>query len=186
MRIILINFFVAILLLTNVALSKANKRYDIEAQLKFSVESKAINSVPNHIDIIVSNPKKYLRSQLKIGNIHQTNIPNTVRIYNTLVSFFKPSEYPTHDVGDIIYIFLLESKQVENNFIDMHNLQVRTFREGYGGFKHTEYVYKLGHYVILQVKTKVYVCKVHPEIFKNEKGKCGECGKKLIEEDVYR
>jgi hypothetical protein len=186
MRIFLIIIFVAILLLTNIVLSKANKSYDIEALLKFSVESKEINSVPNHIDIVVSNPKEYSESQLKKGKIFKTNIPNTVRIYDTLVSFFRPSEYPDHDVGDIIYLFLLESKQKENDFIDRYNLKVHTIRSGYDGCKYTEYIHQSGHYVILQVKTKVYVCEVHPEIFKNEKGKCGKCGKKLIEEDVYR
>ncbi len=183
MRISLIISIVTIFLLTNVVLSQPTKSYEIETLLKFSVESKAISSVPNHIDIVVSNPKEYYESQLNKGKIHKTNIPNTVKIYDTLVSFFKPSEYPHHDVGDIIYLFLLESKQEKNNFIDRYNLKVHIVRIEYEGFKFTEYIYKSGHYVILQVKTTVYVCELHPDIFNNENGKCG---KKLIKEDLYR
>lgn len=144
---------------SSVVIGQADEDIDITTLLQFKVLGTSIDVMPDHIHIIVSNPRVQTERCLKNRRIFETNLPNTVKMYGTLVSFHKPSEYPkavdnielTNDaVGDVMYTFLLESEEEKVSFIEKYKLSTHITRLGKSGRKYKEYISEPGYYIALQ------------------------------------
>lgn len=155
--------------------------------IKALVEVTGIEVLPDHLDYIVSSPKKQLQQIIEEGYATKTKILNTVRYNGFFLSYWKPLDYPgNHRRGDVICTFLLDSIKEKEAFLSEHKLQVHAAREGHDSFQYTEYASRQDYYVILQTKTTKYTCNKHPAVIEDEKGKCKKCGTELENTHIFQ
>jgi hypothetical protein len=150
----IIILLISLLFLTLSVIVEANEIRDIVSLIKFNVVGTSIDIIPDHIDLIVQNPQEQMQLLLKQRRTVKVQIPNTVNMYGTLITFFKPSDYPSHSVGDVIYKFLVESEDEKAQFINKHQLKLHAVREELDGYKLSEYLSQPGYYVTFQLKQR--------------------------------
>lgn len=155
-----------------------------------SLKGTSVNRVPSDITILDSKPLEAMEKLEAVGAQRIEDMFPRVEYKGLIYTFKRPEAFRIKEKGslsegDVIYTFLLQSREEKSKLIQNCDLKKIGTLDLEIPNSPEIFLSEPNFYVILIAKYKYFTCSMHPSVRSESKKDCPRCGMELVEMEGY-